>query len=295
MFCTNCGKEVGEGAVFCTNCGAEIQAAFGEIVPANRKMGDGKKRMRTPVIAAALAVIVALIVFLVSGLFGSGLSEDDFVVGGQIEFGHYEQDNNLSNGKEPIVWDIITRNEPGYMLVSHHILDCQPYAYTETVGSFLDTHICQWLNEEFLNEAFTSDELAYIKPMKPYGENEERHVQMLSLDQISRLYDCTSDIIPGNGETCYLSEQLICGATDYAIAQGVENYSSRQLMREVEVPAEYENRLAKWLLIYHPNSNWNTPTLVQESGLAASISLTFQTPAGIRPVIWISKEALQKL
>ncbi|MBR5968781.1 MAG: zinc ribbon domain-containing protein [Lachnospiraceae bacterium] len=296
MFCTNCGKEIEDQATFCVYCGTKMNDVAG---------GKGKGKMNKAVIAAVAAVIVVVAVFfVVKGLFGSGssgLSEDDFVVGGQVTFGHYEQDNNYGNGKEPIVWDVLTVNEPGYMLVSHHILDCQPYDYGDTVGSFLDTHICQWLNTEFVSEAFSAEELACIQPMKPFGESEERTVQMLSMDQLSRLYSRNPDISygtwPNTGETYYMSDVFVCGGTDYAIAQGLPRFSKREMGKEdAELPAEYDNRFARWFLIYNrdiPNPMYSIATQVHETGLAGSFGNSFSTPSGVRPVIWISKKAFQ--
>lgn len=293
MFCTNCGKEIEDGAAFCVHCGTRT----------DEKGGKGKGKTNKAVIAAVAVLLVAVaLFFVIKGLFGSGssgLSEDDFVVGGQVTFGHYEQDNNSGNGKEPIVWDVLTVNEPGYMLISHHILDYQPYDYSDTVGSFLDTHICQWLNSEFVNEAFSADELACIEQMKPFGENEKTYVQMLSMDQISRLYNrtVTSGTWPNTGETYYMSDELICGGTDYAIAQGLPRFSSRETGKDgVELPAEYENRFARWFLIYNrdiPNPMWSIGTQVMETGLAGSFGNSFATFSGVRPVIWISKKAFQ--
>ena len=45
-----------------------------------------------------------------------------------VTFGHYEQDNNPANGKEPITWIVLDRNDKGQvLLLSEKVLDGQTY------------------------------------------------------------------------------------------------------------------------------------------------------------------------
>ena len=94
-------------------------------------------------------------------------------VGDTIIFGRYEQDNNLSNGKEPIEWHVLDMEEGYVFLLSKYVLDRQPYdsnfdtdAYFEAfeTGGY-DYYITwdkstirAWLNDTFFNSAFTGTE-----------------------------------------------------------------------------------------------------------------------------------------
>ncbi len=52
-------------------------------------------------------------------------------VGDIITFGHYEQDNDLSNGKEPISWRVLAKDDSGnYLIASEKVLDCQLFTIT---------------------------------------------------------------------------------------------------------------------------------------------------------------------
>ena len=53
-------------------------------------------------------------------------------VGDIITFGHCEQDNDTTNGKEPIEWRVLDKNDEGQLLViSEKVLDAKPYNTTE--------------------------------------------------------------------------------------------------------------------------------------------------------------------
>ena len=92
----------------------------------------GKQKKRIPV--AALIAVFALGV-LAGFLFGNGtsskkgsVSSDDFkIVGSTVTFGSYEQDNDTSNGKEPLEWIVLSYQDGKSLLISKYGLDCQPY------------------------------------------------------------------------------------------------------------------------------------------------------------------------
>lgn len=47
--------------------------------------------------------------------------------GKEVTFGHYEQDGNVQNGKEDIVWEVIKTEDGKALLLSKYILDCHSY------------------------------------------------------------------------------------------------------------------------------------------------------------------------
>jgi hypothetical protein len=82
----------------------------------------------------------------------------DVQTGGYVTFGSYEQDNDLSNGKEDIEWLVLARENNKALLISRYSLDNQPYSeHTEEVP-WENCSLRKWLNDNFLNEAFSSDE-----------------------------------------------------------------------------------------------------------------------------------------
>ncbi len=72
--------------------------------------------------------------------------------GDVVTLGEYEQDNNTSNGKEPIEW-IVLHNEDGEVyLLSKYVLDAQQFNTTDIKECSLD----DWLKTTFSKTAFES-------------------------------------------------------------------------------------------------------------------------------------------
>ena len=77
-------------------------------------------------------------------------------VGGIVEFGHYEQDNNLENGSEPIEWIVLDVQDGKSLLISRYGLDCKPYNRTAADVTWKTSTIRQWIYQDFINTAFSS-------------------------------------------------------------------------------------------------------------------------------------------
>ncbi len=139
-------------------------------------------------------------------------------VGGSILFGTYEQDNNPSNGKENVEWLVLEITDGRALVISKDALDCQPY-HTEWVGVTWETSALRgWLNNDFLNTAFTADERAKIHtvavsadknpgyPTDPGRETQDK-VFLLSVTEAGKYFGSNS------------ARQ--CLPTAYAVANGV--------------------------------------------------------------------------
>lgn len=86
-------------------------------------------------------------------------------VGDYIKFGKYEQDNNTSNGKENIEWIVLDKKDGRVLVISRYCLDYIPY--DDQFGNERDVtwETCtlrKWLNVDFMNEAFSSEEQSEI-------------------------------------------------------------------------------------------------------------------------------------
>lgn len=80
-------------------------------------------------------------------------------IGDLVFFGSYEQDNDVTNGKEKIEWIVLDIQDGKALLISKYALDCQPRLINE---NWETCSLRTWLNEEFLNAAFSEDEQALI-------------------------------------------------------------------------------------------------------------------------------------
>ena len=99
------------------------------------------------------------IVLFISTISISFADNDKLKTEETIFFGEYEQDNDLSNGKEPIEWIVLDSQEGKSLLVSKYALDHK--AFQDTGYGDTTWEVCSlrsWLNEEFLYEAFSEEE-----------------------------------------------------------------------------------------------------------------------------------------
>ena len=144
-------------------------------------------------------------------------------VGDVITFGSYEQDNDLSDGAEPIEWIVLDRLQDGELfLISKYALDCRPFHTARVSVSWTTCDLKKWLNSTFLHMAFSQDEIDRIVPPQIEGrdasasetggeEEKEDRVFLLSTLEARTLFP---------EETKGYSELRVCEPTEYAKAQG---------------------------------------------------------------------------
>ena len=104
--------------------------------------------------------------------------------GSIVSFGHFEQDNDLSNGPEPIQWIVLDKIDGHLLLLSASCLKGMAYntaAFTPVTWE--TSSLRAWLNEDFLSSAFTEEEKALIPTVS--NENPD---QLLPLRQVSAGY-----------------------------------------------------------------------------------------------------------
>ncbi len=88
-------------------------------------------------------------------------SIDDIYPGNEYLFGKYEQDGDLSNGKEDIKWIVLEKVNNSLLLMSEYGLE--PKYFNETTETRVPVTwegctLRTWLNNDFYNEAFDSKE-----------------------------------------------------------------------------------------------------------------------------------------
>lgn len=85
-------------------------------------------------------------------------SSNSTKAGDIIYFGQYEQDNDLTNGKEKIAWRVLTVENGNAFLLSDKILDAKPYNEENKDVTWETCTLRTWLNNDFYNAVFTSAE-----------------------------------------------------------------------------------------------------------------------------------------
>lgn len=134
-------------------------------------------------------------------------------VGGYIYLGEYEQDNNVNNGKEPIMWRVLANDGNKMLLVSEYGLDTK--IFNSKLSTWNDSSIREWLNGDFCNDSL------------PYGLR-KKIVKTTNITELNNEQP-TSDYVfllsMTEVETYFVTdESRICYLTDYAVSQGAFKY-----------------------------------------------------------------------
>ena len=137
--------------------------------------------------------------------------------GGYVLFGAYEQDNNTANGKEDIEWLVLEVKDGKALVISKYALDCKSYNTNYTDVTWEACTLRRWLNNDFINAAFSAEEKAIIPTVTvssdknpEYSTNPGNATQdqvfLLSITEANKYFGSDS------------ARQ--CKSTDYAVANG---------------------------------------------------------------------------
>ena len=104
---------------------------------------------------------------------------DDVTTWDCLYFGNYWQNDTDEDyiadefdDKEPIKWRVLSVNGDDAFLVADQSLDCQQYNKTDEVVTWETSTLREWLNDSFLDNAFSASEQFAIKYTRvPNGDN----------------------------------------------------------------------------------------------------------------------------
>ncbi len=212
-----------------------------------------------------IAIILALIALMgcVTG-FGEA--------GGMRLFGAYEQDGNLNNGPEPIEWIVLDAYPDGSsLLISRLALECKGYHTESRAVTWEECSLRRWLNEDFYQGAFTSEEKEKIlvaglwnsrnfRHGTPGGNDTEDRVFLLSAEEAERYF--SND----GARACYTDK--------YAMSRGLLTYN-----QTVNTPCW-------WWLRTPGDVKWHA-CYVRDSGAISDYGAV-TAGYGVRPVIRVA-------
>lgn len=162
-------------------------------------------------------------------------------VGDTWKFGSYEQDNKIENGKEEIEWIILEKDEMSLFLISKYALDCQLYNSSSKNVTWETCSLRKWLNETFLNDAFSLEEqnsiidYTVIADSNPRystspGKNTTDKVFLLSINEVNKYFSSNS------------ARQ--CQGTEYCYEQGANKAKNGNCWWRLRTPGRYSNHAA---------------------------------------------------
>ncbi|MCR5204139.1 MAG: fibronectin type III domain-containing protein [Lachnospiraceae bacterium] len=178
-----------------------------------------------------LSILTAIVMLMMSitGTSVWGASENDvssktsIKYGDIVVFGTYEQDNNLSNGSEPIEWRVLDVGTDSVLLMSRYALDCKPYNNDCVNVTWETCTLRMWLNNEFYNKAFTNDDKNLIKKASLVNDDNPEYGTKggNSTDDTIFLLSYTDLCNPNYGFIdSSFDENKKCVPTAYAVDQG---------------------------------------------------------------------------
>ena len=193
-------------------------------------------------------------------------------VGGYIKFGSYEQDNDISNGKEAIQWLVLDVKDGKALVISKYALDCQQYNTSYTDITWDSCSLRKWLNSDFINTAFSPNEQKWItatmasadkNPLYATnpGTTTEDQIFLLSITEAEKYFDSAG------------ARQ--CKPTYYAVANGAYQSAS--------------DNHSGWWWLRSPGITQGSAAGVDRGGYihedGRRVSLTLNS---VRPAMWVS-------
>ena len=147
-------------------------------------------------------------------------------VGEIIKFGKYEQDDDVSNGREDIEWQVldVDTGKKRVFVVSKYAIDAQPYNYEDAEVTWETCSLRNWLNVSFYNSAFSSDERKRIPTVTIKNKNldgledckdTKDRVFLLSMEETEKYFGEYQLYMP---EYMFgLNQNLLCTPTKYTL------------------------------------------------------------------------------
>lgn len=250
------------------------------IIP-NAKYNQAKDLMDAGNIAEAYELFVDLENYKDSGqkvneLFNQVTKEkiEKAKIGDIIYFGEYEQDNRPLNGRERIEWIVLETAEDRILVISKYALDVRDYNYSFSDTTWETCEIRRWLNDDFVNTAFSDAERKLIPTVtvagSEYLSSTQDKVFLLSRSEAKAYFASNSE--------------RMCELTVYAEMQRRENIKA-----DGGKPGRHTGCCYWWLR--SNEESLDTPFCSKNGEIDWFGSPAYST-FGIRPAIWIDLPTL---
>ena len=139
-------------------------------IDGNRAIVSGEVNQKDACIVPAIWIDLNSWIFKDPTLFSKAISLESLgydkqsfaKAGNTAVFGKYEQDNDVTNGKEKIEWIVLEAYEDRCLLLSKDCLDKQKYNYEKEEVTWETASVREWLNSDFIEQAFSEEEQELI-------------------------------------------------------------------------------------------------------------------------------------
>ena len=198
-------------------------------------------------------------------------------VGDTVYFGKYEQDNDASNGAEDIEWIVLTKKEDSYLVISKYALDCKLYNESNEFITWQTSSLRSWLNNDFLNKAFTEEESNQIPTVRVAADENPNYGSNPGFETSDKIFLLS---IKEAEQFFVTAEARRCAPTAYAKAQGAYTSSDYQTS---------SGKSACWWWLRSPGRTQDYAAGVPVYGNVyfTGISVYYDN-VSVRPAMWIS-------
>lgn len=199
---------------------------------------------------------------------GTEITTVDMVaVGNVITMGEFEQDNDWSNGAEPLEWRVLKKSGHRMLLITEKIITVKPFNETYKKLRWRDCDLRVWLNDEFIDKTFTAEEAALIPEVElpdigneywgiGYGSETKDRVFLLDSDEAFSYFNSPDD--------------RKAESTAYADAQG------------------FTNNVNGWWWLRNAGQDLDHAALIYKDGsVYRSGDSVSREYIGVRPAVWV--------
>ncbi len=205
-------------------------------------------------------------------------------VGDYITFGAYEQDNDTSNGKEPIEWLVLDNKDDKVLVISKYALDSQPYNEEGEEVTWETCTLRSWLNNEFVNVAFTAEEKSQIPTTTVIAEDSEEYGTDAGKDTQDKVFLLSI----GEAEKYFSSaEARGCKPTAYAEAQGLW-ITTEEDAETYGIESKYFGNCWCWWLRSPGFNQYNASAVLYEGSVSGYDCDVDIDDWAVRPAMWIN-------
>ncbi len=196
----------------------------------------------------------------------------DIRVGETLIFGSYEQDNNSNNGKEPVEWIVLAKENNRILVISRYGLLQQ-----ETSSIWEKSGIRLWLNGGFYIVTFSEAEQATILTTTVEASRNSKHWKVDSgastQDKLFLLseQEAKEYFSDDNSRRCFLTQSTI------ANSQYISEYIGREYV-------------GSWWL-RTPGISGNSIECVSDTGEIHHDGYAYFSTCAVRPAMWLEIDA----
>ena len=230
------------------------------------------------------------------------IHKDMVNVGEKVEFGFWKQ--SKKEKIYPIIWNVLDKKDDKILLLSQNSLEVMMFNTLNKKVTWQNSSIRKWLNEDFLNNAFSDKETVRIQDTLVTADPNEKYDVDVGSDTVDKVF-----ILSIKEAEMYFktNDNRICFASNYAANQSSESewFETNQRDWWLRTPGEIaifdEERFdydGVGVFEYDVNDDLNetesvetehyTMTFVDSNGNIRYRGMQAYWRLYVRPAIWVS-------